>query len=234
MVKEFSRRYGIGLTCLLLLVFLFPLNSNAGQPTFPNPLRLEKYITRFNWQDAKNSYAENAILFIGSSSIYKWKTAEAFPNFNIINRGIPGAEISDINYFYTTLVEKYLPTTVVFYCGDNDVASGKKPLKIAAEFKNFVSKLKNQQPKASLIFLAIKPSPLRWDHWQTMTKTNGLIQKDCQDNSNCTYIDSATPLLKNGSPDKNLFNSDGLHLNTFGYQTWEGLLRPLIKSTNSK
>lgn len=234
MVKNFSWRHGVGLTVLLFLVFLFPLNSNAGQTTVPNPLRLEKYITRFNWQDAKNSYAENAILFIGSSSIYKWKTAEAFPNSNIINRGIPGAEISDINYFYTNLVKKYLPATVVFYCGDNDVASGKKPLKITAEFKNFVSKLKNQQPKTSLIFLAIKPSPLRWQLWQTMTEVNGLIQKYCKDDSNCTYIDSATPLLKNGRPDKNLFNSDGLHLNTFGYQAWEELLQPLLKTTNNK
>ena len=68
-------------TIALLLTLLFCLSGiNAVAATQgSDPLRWHKEIKRFAWQDAKNSYPEQAILFIGSSSIYSWKTAQAFP-----------------------------------------------------------------------------------------------------------------------------------------------------------
>ena len=214
---------------ILALLLFFALNCHAGQVTDPNPLRLQKMVKRFYWQDAKNSYPEKSLLFVGSSSIYRWKTARAFPDRPVINRGIPGVEISDINSFYNALVGKYHATTVVFYCGDNDVASGKSADHILTDFKTFTNRLMAQTTQPTLFFLAIKPSPRRWQLWTKMAATNRKIQEYCRESKRCTFIDSATVLLNDKSqPDKNLFSADGLHLNDEGYKIWGKQLKILL------
>ena len=66
---------------------------------------------------------KNPALFIGSSTIVKWKTAEAFPGFSVINRGFGGNVIEDVLYYYNDMVGKYHPSAILFYC-DNDVTGG--------------------------------------------------------------------------------------------------------------
>ena len=67
----------------------------------PNPDRFflsddgdQVYIKDFLDWDKKNTFETNGILFVGSSSIRKWKTAEYF-NYksSIINRGFGGSHI---------------------------------------------------------------------------------------------------------------------------------------------
>ncbi len=209
----------------LAFIILFSLNCHPAQAANPDPLRLQKMVNRFSWQDAKNTYPKNSILFVGSSSVYRWKTAYAFPEYPVINRGIPGAEIADLNYYYGDLVEKYRAATVIFYCGDNDIASGKSPEQILADFKTFTTHLMVQTNQPTLIFLAIKPSPQRWKLWSEMVETNLKIQRYCRDSHQCTFVDTATVLLNDkGQPDKRFFAEDGLHLNGEGYQLWNKLL----------
>jgi len=222
----------------LLFLVAFPslcCLSTAADIADPNPLRFQKEIKRFNWQDAKSSYPEQAVLFIGSSSIYTWKTARDFPALPIINRGFGGSQISDQNYYYDVVVKKYKPARVIFYCGDNDVAAGKDTAQILADFRTFTSHLKNDFPNTSLLFLAIKPSPLRWRLWEKMSKANCAIKDYCKSSGRCTFLDTATPLLNaKGLPDKDLFVKDGLHLNSAGYNIWNKLLRPCLVKTGNQ
>lgn len=227
------------LVTVLLFLFL-PLSlcclSAATEIDDPDPLRFQKEIKRFAWQDAKNSYPEQAVLFIGSSSIYTWKTAQDFPTLPVINRGFGGAQISDLNYYYDVVVRRYKPARIIFYCGDNDVAAGKNMTQILADFKTFISRLKKDLPYTNLLFLAIKPSPLRWQLWDKMSQTNHAVKDYCKSSEFCTFLDTATPLLNTkGLPDKNLFVEDGLHLNSTGYNIWKNLLTPcLVKDDNQK
>ncbi len=208
----------------LLLLLCLPSNGTAAGN--PDPLRLEKYIHRFDWQDAKNSYPADATLFIGSSSIYKWKTAAAFPTENIINRGIPGAQISDLTHYYPTLIKRYRPRKIVFYCGDNDIAAGKTPRQVLSDFTAFTRQLHNEPRETTLFFLAIKPSLLRWNVWPKMASANRLIKDFCLSHRRCVFIDTATPLLnRQNTPAPHLFRDNGLHLNNDGYAIWEKLLR---------
>ncbi len=223
------RNLSIGVASLFFVILFLPANSPAGQAN-PNPLRLQKMVKCFIWQDAKNSFPASPILFIGSSSIYRWKTALAFPKHKIINRGLPGAEISDINYFYNELVGKYHAATIIFYCGDNDVATGKNADQILADFRTFTNYLRGQTNNPTLIFLAIKPSPLRWALWDKMVETNQQIQKYCTESHQCKFIDTATVLLNNeGQPDQSLFAADGIHLNGEGYRVWTKLLKKQLQ-----
>ncbi|MFK5927312.1 MAG: GDSL-type esterase/lipase family protein [Desulfuromusa sp.] len=224
---------------MLLFLFLFPFLyslSTAAEIENPNPLRFKKEINRFSWQDAKNTFSEQAILFVGSSSIYTWKTAQAFPTLSVINRGFGGSQISDLNSYYDVVIKKYKPARIIFYCGDNDVAAGKDAAQILTDFRAFMSRLKKDFPHTSLLFLAIKPSPLRWRLWNKMSQTNRAIKNYCKNSGLCTFLDTATPLLNSrGLPDKDLFVKDGLHLNADGYNIWNKLLTPcLMKGYNQQ
>ena len=180
-----------------------------------NPGRFTAEIAAFEAWDRKNSPPKNAVLFVGSSSIRLWQTAEAFPELVVINRGFGGSEVSDVNYYAERIVVKYAPRTIVFYAGDNDIAAGKKPERIAAGFAKFAAEMHEQLPETRIIYLPIKPSIARWKLWPKAQEANAL----------------ATPMLgSDGQPRPEIFLDDGLHMNEVGYQIWnETLARQLAK-----
>ena len=63
----------------------------------PDPERFKQEINQFKAWDEKNTFSKNAVLFVGSSSIRLWKTAVAFPQLPVVNRGFGGSHISDVN-----------------------------------------------------------------------------------------------------------------------------------------
>ncbi len=217
---------------LLLTVWMFFSQVSAQAPLKknPDPLRFKKEIARFLTYDKKNSFPANAVLFLGSSSIRKWYTHVGFPEYPVINRGFGGSQLSDVLYYFDVLLKKYNPLVVVFYEGDNDIAYGKSPQQVFADYKAFVTRFKKDLPEAKLIFISIKPSILRWKLWPQMQQANRLIKKFNAQYDNLFYLDLAQLLLdKNGLPDKQWYVSDGLHLNRKGYQRWNTALKPLLK-----
>ncbi len=223
-----QRLYLWSITLLLFLSCLNGINAVAATQD-PDPLRWHKEIKKFAWQDAKNSYPEKAILFVGSSSIYRWKTAQAFPRLPVINRGLNGSQISDLNYYFQPLIRQYNPAKIICYCGENDVAAGKSAIQVLTDFKRFSSQVKTELPEATLLFLAIKPNPLRWDMWEKMAETNRAIRNYCNSSGLCIFLDTATPLLTvRRQPERKLFAEDGLHLNSSGYTFWKQILTPYL------
>ncbi len=196
----------------------------------PDPKRFAKEVNAFIQYDKKNSLPKHAVLFLGSSSIRKWFTHEAFPEFPVINRGFGGSHLSDVLYYYDELLKKYDPAVVVFYEGDNDIAYGKTPQQVFVDYKTFVDRFTKDFPSAKLVFISIKPSIARWKVWAQMKQTNQLIKQFNEGNPNLFYLDVAHVLLgKDGKPDPELFIKDGLHLNAKGYERWNNTLRPLLK-----
>ena len=219
----------------MFFIFINHLQSQMD----PNPDRFflsddgdQVYIKDFLDWDKKNTFGKNGILFIGSSSIRKWKTAEYF-NYksSIINRGFGGSHISDINYYFNTIVLKYKPKIIVFYAGDNDIAGKKVPEQVFEDYVEFASLVKKNIKQARIIYLSIKPSPLRWSFWCAMAETNKLIKMFIDSDDQQIYLDTATPMLNNrGEPSRNLYTSDSLHLSKDGYDLWSGILKPPLDS----
>ena len=54
-----------------------------------------KSIAAFDEQDKTSPPPKDAVLFVGSSSIRLWDTAQAFPDLPTINRGFGGSQMSD-------------------------------------------------------------------------------------------------------------------------------------------
>ena len=193
------------------------------------PARFEAEIAAFEAYDHKNAAPRDPILFVGSSTIRLWQSADAFPDLPVINRGFGGSTIADVNYFADRVVFKYKPHVIVFYSGDNDIAAGRSPDRVFADFEKFVTSVHDRLPHTRLIYLAIKPSVVRWKLWPQMQEVNARIKALAQEEKLITYIDTAPPLLgPNGQPQKSLFRDDGLHMNPKGYALWKKLLAPTI------
>ena len=204
-----------------------PLSSTPD----PDPLRFQPEIDAFAEWDNKNSFVPDSVLFAGSSSMVYWPAARAFPECPIVNRGFGGSHISDVNHFYPDVVKKYRPRVIVFYAGDNDIAAGKSPSQVFEDFGKFLATMRSDLPDTDLFYLPIKPSTSRWHLWREMDEVNTLIKNLAESEEDIVYVDIATPMLvEDGTPNKELFVGDGLHLNSKGYELWTSVLGPYLSS----
>ena len=142
----------------------------ANEPVQPDPNRFAGEISAFEQWDNKNSFPADAVLFVGSSTIRMWQTRASFPDLPVINRGFGGSHISDINFYFKRVVSPYKPKVIVFYAGDNDIASGKSAQQVLDDFRRFVEMVRNQLPRTPIIFISIKPSESRWNFWPVLSR----------------------------------------------------------------
>ncbi len=207
---------------------LFAQRAAEKQP--PPEARWEKDIRAFEASDKTNPPPQDAILFIGSSSIRLWTNlAQAFPGHKVLNRGFGGSELSDSVAFADRIVTPYRPKLVVLYAGDNDIAAGKSPERVLADFKAFVRRIHATLPDARVAFIAIKPCPAREKYLDRVKAANRLIRDYAASDSRLVFVDVFTPMLtKEGRPRADLCMKDGLHPNAQGYELWASTLRPIV------
>lgn len=189
--------------------------------------RWEKTIAAFEKQDQQKAPPKDAILFVGSSSIRLWNLKKSFPDLEAINRGFGGSQVADSVHFAPRLILKHRPRIVVFYAGDNDIAAGKSPETVCADFQALVKTIHQDLPKTKIIYISIKPSLARWKLVEKGRQANALIRDFCRQDERLQYLDAAGPMLGlDGKPRAELFQKDNLHLNEKGYELWAGLLKP--------
>ena len=192
------------------------------------PSRWDKDIRAFEAWDARNSFAADAVLFVGSSSIRMWRTQGLFPDLPVINRGFGGSQISDVNQFAKRIVLRYAPRLIVFYAGDNDIAAGKSPERVLKDYIAFTRLVHETLPRTPIIYMSIKPSRSRWSLREKMDKANSLIREFSVNDTRLFYVDGAGPFLgENGEPDDKFYLDDKLHLSAEGYKVWTRLLDPI-------
>jgi len=218
----------------LFLIVFYLISAGSRQIGFSSEQETyehwEKNIQTFELWDSKNSYPDDAVLFVGSSSIVMWKTRDCFPELKVINRGFGGSQIAEVSYFANRIVFPYKPKAIVFYAGDNDVAKGKSAQRVFEDYKKFVKTTAKKIPATPIIFIGIKPSLSRWKLWGEMKEANTMIKDFSDGDENLFYFDSASPLLcDDGRPKPELFKADQLHLNKEGYKLWTEQIRPIIK-----
>jgi lysophospholipase L1-like esterase len=200
------------------------------EPSVCNPDSWQTEIAAFETADAADPPPRDAILFVGSSSIRLWDTAKWFPKLPTINRGFGGSQICDSTHFADVLVVKHRPRMIVFYAGDNDVASGKSAEQVHVDFLAFVAKVRESLPETPIVFVAIKPSIARWKLRDVMREANRLIAADCDADDTLEFVDVWPAMLgADGQPRKDIFREDGLHMNDAGYQLWVNLLEPIVQ-----
>ena len=213
----------------------------AGAQTAPAPTptleqELGAEVARFVEADRVAPPAPCQVLFVGSSSIVKWKDtlASDMAPMPVINRGFGGSHIEYVNRWFDQIVAPYQPRAIVFYAGENDIDAGKSVKSVVADFDEFMRRKKKALGDTPVYFISLKPSKLRFSQFPLQSRVNELIRDRAAQRSDLHYIDVVSPMLKNGEP-KDIFISDGLHMNAEGYKIWTRVLRAtLLPNTDTE
>lgn len=186
----------------------------------------EPEIRKFESADHAEMPPKNAILFVGSSSIRFWTNlAESFPKKKIIRRGFGGSTMADALHFADRIILPYEPKEVLVYEGDNDLAAGKAPAEVAAEFRQLARTIQEKLPKTKVWFISVKPSPSRAKLEAKARALNAEIEWWSKAQKRVGYIDVWTPMLgPDGNPRPEIFREDKLHMNADGYEIWKRVI----------
>ena len=173
------------------------------------------------------------VLFYGSSSIRLWKTLDAdFPELEPVNLGFGGSTLAACTYFFERIISQFNPEAIVLYAGDNDLGDGRRPEEVYIFFQEFAEKVQKRFGNIPCFFMSLKPSLARWALVDKFRTANQLIKAEIdQHDSNWHFINIFDKMIDaSGTPNKELYDSDGLHLTPAGYQLWKDTVYPEVAS----
>ncbi len=187
-------------------------------------------IDRTDSHPIKNHRKKPLAVFTGSSSIRFWTSLSYdFPELTILNTGFGGSTYAELFHYRDLLIGQYTPDIVVIYEGDNDVTETNSVDEIFATASELYTYLIHELPQTSVIILAAKPSPLRWNLKPSYNKLNSYIANYAHENEQFTYVDIWYPMLgDNGKPLSSIYLQDSLHMNRAGYQIWKQTIDPYL------
>ncbi len=167
-------------------------------------------------------------VFYGSSTIRLWTDlARDLDAPEALNLGFGGSTLEACVYFFDRLVVPEHPSSLVVYAGDNDIGDGRSAQQVFAYFKAFASKVRIELGDIPFGFISIKPSPARFPLVKEIREANRLIKQQISQVENAYFVNLFDQMLRpDQTPRTELFESDGLHMNRFGYQLWSKLLKP--------
>ncbi len=189
-------------------------------------------IEAFEKLDAEINYHDDAILFIGSSSIRLWKTLNKdMEPYKVIQRGYGGANFRDVIYFTERILADHKLKMVVCFIA-NDISGSPDdgtPREVLRLFKYFVNQVRVKHPEIPIMQISITPTKSRWKYWDKIKKVNDLIQAYCLKTENLFFIDTVKRFLnEEGKPKTEWFVNDQLHLNKVGYAEWSNIIQNAI------
>ncbi len=214
------------------MIFLLVILHSAGATAL---IDVEKYRAGANkyWANdiaaleklnASEIHPENAILFVGSSSIRAWETIGLdLAPYPPIQRGYGGARWSDLAIFAERLVAPHPCRAIVFFVA-NDISGGKydrTPEEVSALFAHVLHTVRKSHPEAPIFYIAVTPTQKRAAVWPAIREGNERIRSYCTATANCYFIDTENIFLDaQGHPRNEFFLADQLHLNKKGYAIW--------------
>lgn len=197
----------------------------------------EPEINQFEILDESQTYDENSIMFIGSSSIRLWNTLEEDMHpFPVIQRGYGGAHFRDLIYYTDRILANHsIEMLVCFVANDIKVApEDESPRRVFRLVKYFIKQVRAKHPNIPILFVEITPTSSRWGKWKEIQELNDMIEKHCQTNDKLHFVSTAEYFLnQNGQPNDSLFIKDRLHLNPKGYTIWARLIKEHIKKVKA-
>ncbi len=223
----------MSIACMLSLCVL--LDPVVAEPEFVAKYReaavkrWDKTIQALEKLDTEEEDPEDAILFLGSSSFRRWTSmADDLAPWPSVRRAYGGSKFSDVAVFVDRLVKSHQPTAVVLFVG-NDISgqdSDKSPEEVLKLYEYVVSRIQAHKSDCDIFFLAITPTPKRWDVWKEVNRVNRLVNKLSQKHDQLHFVRTKHRFLDEESvPNAELFVEDRLHLSEKGYAIWIELLK---------
>lgn len=222
-----------GAATFLLLVLLLAIATLGVAGASEESGRWDEAMRAFDEQDRTNPSPPGGVLFVGSSSIRRWRTlATDFPEMVVANRGFGGSTIADSVAWFDQLVLPHRPRLVVFYAGANEICRGVSAETAAADFRAFCDRLHTALPDSKVVFISIVLAPVRWERRAAFALANTYVAAFCAADPRRHFLDvNAAMLTAAGEARPELFTEDRLHLSPAGYALWRDLLKPLLAET---
>ena len=214
-----------------------PAAEPAPQAAVPPPVRWENEIAAFEKADGVQPPPSDGVVFLGSSNIRMWNTLGGdFPELNVINRGVGGANLAELAVVAHRLVPAAKPRVVVVSAGGNDIAAGATAEAVRDAFALLVKNLRAELPDVKIAFLAMLPSEMRWEQKDRQQQANEAVRDfiaarvAAEGNAaGLIYIDANAAVLgPDGRPAVECFLDDKLHPSTIGNARRAAIIRPLL------
>jgi len=229
---------------LLRLIVLVAVSSSAAlqaekkdvwpkpKPTTHDYKKWESNIAAFEAADKKSPPAKGSLLFVGSSTIVRWKTlAEDFAGVPVLNRGFGGNQIKDSTFYAERMIFPYAPKAIFLRAGGNDINAGWPAEDVFNDFKAFVAKMRERLPNVAIYYIGLSPTVKRLKQVDEGNKLNDLIAAWAKEQTGITYVDTRTLTLDpDGKVRPDLFVEDMLHFNEEGYKLLAAALKPFVTS----
>ncbi|MDA0950841.1 MAG: GDSL-type esterase/lipase family protein, partial [Bacteroidetes bacterium] len=172
--------------------------------------------------------AEPVVVFTGSSSVRLYKNASQLSDkVRIVNTGFGGSTAYGLLTYLEQTVLRFKPKQVFIYEGDNDIAAGRTNATIIAHLNSIFQRIWADLPETQIVFIAAKPSPLRWEKHQQYEALNSAIERWAKREKRLEYADVYSPMLDGQMVREDLFIEDRLHMNEKGYALWDAVIRPM-------
>jgi len=211
------------------LILLFLVVANVLYAQDQNPPFWDD-IQAFKHRDSVQPPPKSAILFVGSSSFTKWTDVQNyFPGYVIINRGFGGSSLPDVTRYESDVIFNYKPKQIVMYCGENDLAASDTVTAkmVFDRFKKLFTDIRKRFSKVPFVYISLKPSPSRWQLHEKMIAANDQIENFLSKKKNTVFVDVYHKMLgADGTPIKEIYEEDKLHMNAKGYAIWKKEIQP--------
>src|SRR5215469_2244437 len=221
------RRLTLCAVVLALLIARGAQSIPAPTPAQEEPFSAE--IARFVESDRAAPPPPCQVLFIGSSSIVRWKDSLAtdMAPIPVINRGFGGSHIEDVNRWFDQIVAPYRPRAIVFYAGENDIDAGKSVDRVVADFDEFMRRKTLALGATPVYFISLKPTKSRFAQFSRQSQVNEAVRARAGKRGDLHYIDVVPAMMENGKP-KDIFEPDDLHMTEAGYAIWTRAVRAAL------
>lgn len=197
----------------------------------PDTSRFESELRAFESSDRTTPPPQGGVVFVGSSTFRLWPhLASDFPGVAVLNRGFGGSILPEVVDAVPRIVLPNRPRLILLYGGDNDIAAGRSPGDVVADYRRFVAVVRRTLPAVRIAFVSIKPSPSRWALVERMREANQLVRDVVARDSLAVYVDMVPPMLgADGRPRPEFFRADSLHMTPAGYALWRERLLPIVR-----
>jgi lysophospholipase L1-like esterase len=220
------------LSTLLFVLLVSIASCTAQKSKLPVDNQYEKDIAAFEQLDKTEKYPENALLFVGSSSIRLWSTLqEDIAPYPFIQRGFGGSKSPDVLRYLKRIAYPHSFSALVIFVA-NDITGSPNdltPKESLHNYREMVKIIRAKYAQQPIFFIEITPTQSRWKYWSTIQQTNAGLKAYCQKGKNLYFIETAQSYLNEKSEPRNeLFREDHLHQNREGYKIWGKLIKAEI------
>jgi lysophospholipase L1-like esterase len=219
-----------------LLGLLLALVGFAAEPAKPHiplaerPLRMAKDIDAFEAQDKASPPPRNALLLSGASTLRLWKSAaEDFKPYPVINRGFGGSYTTEVLGYMDRITLPYHPRVILFQCGGNDVNAGDPPEAPIARIREYLARLRKDNPDCAVVLLSTTRAPSRRTKWPQLDEYNRQLLAISKEGKGLWYADINLALNQpDGEGRPGHYLKDNLHPSELGYQSMTKVIRPVV------